>query len=215
MGRNDHWTAQDRARDHSYGNAHDYAEGGSYPGSESYSSDDYRHAGMRFREGSGGGSAAGYAGSAGADIGTQGNRGFWEREADERSVARAHDPDDHRGKGPRGYTRSDPRIHEDVNDMLTEDPWLDASDITVEVKEGEVTLSGHVATRQQKRRAEDIAHGVRGVRHVQNNIRMRSPTLDRTVREAQEGSDDTPETTALEDTASGQKSAIGAAARMR
>ena len=41
--------------------------------------------------------------------------------------------DEHRGRGPRGYTRSDERIREDVNDRLTDDGWLDASDIDVQV----------------------------------------------------------------------------------
>jgi hypothetical protein len=214
--RND-WTEQDRDRDHSYGNAHDYARSGSYPGSEAYSSDDYAQAGMQFREGSGGGSGAGYGGSSGADVGRQGNRGFWEREVDERSVARQRDPEDggHRGKGPRDYARSDARIEEDVHEMLANDPWLDASEISVDVAAREVTLTGTVGDRQQKRRAEDLVHGVSGVTHVQNNIRVQSPTLERTAREAQENSDNTPETTALEDTASGQKSSIGAAARFR
>ncbi|WEX74476.1 BON domain-containing protein [Sinorhizobium numidicum] len=78
------------------------------------------------------------------------------------------------GKGPRGYTRSDDRIKEDVNDRLTDDPWLDASDIEVAVSGGEVTLTGHVSNRQDKRRAEDCAEAVSGVSYVQNNLRIRS-----------------------------------------
>ena len=31
----------------------------------------------------------------------------------------------HRGKGPKGYTRSDDRIREDVCDCLTDDPMLE------------------------------------------------------------------------------------------
>ncbi|WOS65816.1 BON domain-containing protein [Sinorhizobium fredii] len=81
-----------------------------------------------------------------------------------------------RGKGPRGYKRSDARIAEDVNDRLTEDPWLDASDIEVSLAGGEVTLAGFVATRHDKRRAEDCADTVSGVRHVQNNLRVRLAT---------------------------------------
>jgi hypothetical protein len=81
---------------------------------------------------------------------------------------------EHRGRGPRGYTRPDERIRDDVNDGLTEDPELDASDIEVAVTSGEVTLAGMVETRRDKRRAEDIADRVSGVRHVQNNLRPRS-----------------------------------------
>ena len=36
---------------------------------------------------------------------------------------------------------------------------------------GEVTLDGRVPTREDKRRAEDIAEAVTGVTHVQNNLR--------------------------------------------
>ncbi len=79
---------------------------------------------------------------------------------------------EHRGRGPRGYQRSDERIREDVNDRLTDDPLLDASGIEVEVSGAEVTLSGTVQRREDKRRAEDVAERVSGVAHVQNNLRV-------------------------------------------
>jgi osmotically-inducible protein OsmY len=69
--------------------------------------------------------------------------------------------------------RSDERIREDVNDRLTQDPELDATEIEVTVKNGEVTLAGSVADRADRRRAEDCAEQVAGVKHVQNNIRAR------------------------------------------
>lgn len=80
--------------------------------------------------------------------------------------------DGHYGKGPRGYRRSDDRIAEDVNDRLTDDWRLDASEISVSVSEGEVTLSGTVMSREDKRRAEDLADSVSGVSNVQNNLRI-------------------------------------------
>lgn len=80
----------------------------------------------------------------------------------------------HRGRGPKGYSRSDDRIREDVCDLLTDDARIDASDIEVAVVKGEVTLSGHVHSRQDKRRAEDCADDVAGVQHVQNNLRVRT-----------------------------------------
>jgi hypothetical protein len=61
------------------------------------------------------------------------------------------------GRGPRNYQRTDERIHEDVCERLTDDPQVDAFDIEVRVKDGEVTLVGNVNSRQQKRRAEDVA----------------------------------------------------------
>ena len=40
----------------------------------------------------------------------------------------------HRGHGPKGYRRSDERIRDDVSDRLSDDSWLDASDIEVKVE---------------------------------------------------------------------------------
>ena len=78
------------------------------------------------------------------------------------------------GRGPRGYQRSDDRIREDVCDRLSEDPWIDAGDVEVTVRGGEVTLSGTVRDRADKRRAEDILENVSGVREVHNNLRVGS-----------------------------------------
>ena len=80
--------------------------------------------------------------------------------------------DDHRGRGPSGYTRSDDRIREDANDALTHDRNVDATHITVKVESGEVTLDGTVRDRQSKRRAEDAVEHISGVKHVQNNLRV-------------------------------------------
>lgn len=80
----------------------------------------------------------------------------------------------HRGKGPKGYTRSDERIKEDVSDALMEDPELDASDIEVTVKKGEVLLEGFVTNRNDKRRAEHCAELCAGIRDIQNNIKIRT-----------------------------------------
>ena len=105
-------------------------------------------------------------------------RGFFEKAGDEiaswfgnEDAARRREQD-HRGRGPAGYTRSDERIREDANDHLTHDPSVDATNITVKVENGEVTLDGSVDSRQAKRRAEDVVDGISGVRHVQNNLRV-------------------------------------------
>jgi hypothetical protein len=76
------------------------------------------------------------------------------------------------GRGPKGYKRSDDRIRDEICDRMTEDPALDASEIEVEVIEGEVTLSGSVMSRDQKRRAEDVAERISGVRDVTNQLRV-------------------------------------------
>jgi len=113
-----------------------------------------------------------------------GERDWWQRTTDEvrawmgdEEANRRRELDEmraRRNRGPRGYTRSDDRIKEDVSDRLSEG-WLDASDIEVQVAAGEVTLNGHVESRSAKRRAEDLADSVAGVRHVQNNLRVRDP----------------------------------------
>jgi hypothetical protein len=86
--------------------------------------------------------------------------------------ARYADDRGHRGVGPKGYQRSDERINEEVHDRLTDDPWLDASNIEVAVKGGEVTLSGTVDNREAKHRAERLIEDLSGVSHVQNNLRV-------------------------------------------
>jgi osmotically-inducible protein OsmY len=82
----------------------------------------------------------------------------------------------HRGKGPKNYTRSQERIKEDVSDKLSDDSFLDASGIEVEVNGNEVTLTGSVDSRYSKHRAEDIAEDVTGVTYVQNNLRVNENT---------------------------------------
>lgn len=89
----------------------------------------------------------------------------------------------HRGKGPKGYQRSDERIREDINDRFSDDPYLDASNIEVMIEQGEITLSGTVEDRSEKRRAEDIAESVSGVRNVENRLRVRQS--ERTPMEEQ------------------------------
>jgi osmotically-inducible protein OsmY len=109
-------------------------------------------------------------------------RSWWDRTKDEVSswfgddeAQRRRQRDDRmnfRGKGPRNYTRSDDRIKEDINDRLSDDSWVDASDIDVTVSGAEVTLTGTVNDRSEKRRAEDLAEAVSGVKHVENRIRV-------------------------------------------
>jgi hypothetical protein len=82
-------------------------------------------------------------------------------------------PGGFRGRGPRGYQRSDERIREDVCERLLQDDYLDASDIEVSVKAGEVALNGTVQNRHAKRRAEDLVDLLSGVEHVQNNLRVK------------------------------------------
>ncbi len=82
------------------------------------------------------------------------------------------------GRGPKGYRRSDDRIREDVSDRLTDDHWLDASDIDVRVEGGMVTLSGNVKSRDDKRRAEDMVMSISGVKDVINQVHVDQGLLD-------------------------------------
>lgn len=78
----------------------------------------------------------------------------------------------HQGKGPKGYRRSDERIREEVCEMLTENPEIDASEMEVEVHQGMVTLTGSVESRRMKRMTEDLAERIAGVRDVRNELRI-------------------------------------------
>ena len=87
-------------------------------------------------------------------------------------VSRTNRGDQRRwGRGPKGYQRSDTRIHEEVCDRLTYSD-VDAENVEVTVANGEVTLAGTVRDRWDKRRAEDIVEDVAGVREVHNSIRV-------------------------------------------
>lgn len=111
------------------------------------------------------------------------DRGWWDRASD--AVAswfgdedaerrrRVDQQREHRGRGPKNYRRSDERIKEDVNDRLSDDYYVDASDVEVMVSNTEVTLTGTVNSREDKRRAEDIAESVSGVTNVENRLRVK------------------------------------------
>jgi osmotically-inducible protein OsmY len=114
-----------------------------------------------------------------------GKRDWWDRTTDEvaswfgdddaerrRERDRAMGP--HRGKGPKGYQRSDERIKDDVNDRLSDDSFIDASEIDVTVENCEVVLSGTVDSKEEKRRAEDIAERVSSVKNVENRLKVRN-----------------------------------------
>lgn len=107
-------------------------------------------------------SFGGYAAVSGDD--------FWVDQA--RAMAGGRQGRGHSGRGPKNYKRSDDRIREDLNERLTDDPDIDASEIEVKVTNCDVTLSGVVDTRGAKRHAEDLAESVSGVRSVRNDLRV-------------------------------------------
>ncbi|WP_265502871.1 BON domain-containing protein [Paracoccus beibuensis] len=131
--------------------------------------------------------------------GRTGRRDFVDRAGDEVAswfgnddAARRRERDaGHRGRGPKNYARSDERIREDVSDRLMDDPHLDASDIEVSVSGGEVTLDGTVTERFAKRHAEDISESASGVKHVQNNLRVRDRQSGTSSTDTASGATDT------------------------
>lgn len=78
----------------------------------------------------------------------------------------------HRGRGPKGYRRSDDRIKEDVCEALTQHPHVDAHEVEVDVVNAEVTLRGTVEDRRMKREAEACVENCYGVKEVHNQIRL-------------------------------------------
>ena len=59
-----------------------------------------------------------------------------------------------------------------MNEQLTRHPEIDASEIEVRVKNGEVTLTGTVEERHMKRMVEDLVEQASGVTEVHNQIRV-------------------------------------------
>jgi osmotically-inducible protein OsmY len=88
------------------------------------------------------------------------------------NIGSGSDRPSYRGRGPKNYRRSDERIREEICERLTMDHDVDASEIEIAVSDGVVSLSGSVNERQAKRIAEDICDSVRGVKDVQNTLRV-------------------------------------------
>jgi osmotically-inducible protein OsmY len=135
---------------------------------------DYRESGFGYAGTDryfGGGGYGGY--------GNYGERGYGGHSMAERSMgdrggyrSEYYERERPMGRAPKGYQRSDERIKEDVCDRLMHS-WVDAENVDIEVRSGEVVLAGTVEDRQAKRAIEDIADRVLGVKDVQNNIRVR------------------------------------------
>ena len=77
-------------------------------------------------------------------------------------------------QGPKGYTRSDERVREDISERLMQCYDIDSSEVTVQVQSGKVTLEGTVPSRHMKHAIEDIADSAPGVQDVDNRIRVTS-----------------------------------------
>jgi hypothetical protein len=97
---------------------------------------------------------------------------FW-RSGDDSSRIRSN-----RGRGPKGYERSDERLKEMICERLTEDHDIDASEISVDVSNREVTLSGTVGERQTKYQIEQLVDDCGCVEDIHNQIRVQRADMD-------------------------------------
>jgi hypothetical protein len=76
-----------------------------------------------------------------------------------------------RNRGPKGYQRSDERLQEEVSDRLMHQN-IDCSEVEIKVQNGEVTLTGTIQNKQDKRMIEDIAESIMGVKEVNNQLKV-------------------------------------------
>ena len=76
---------------------------------------------------------------------------------------------------PAGYRHSDADIARELRECLADDVGLDSGGIEVEVKNGEVTLSGAVRNSADMKRAEAHACAISGVVQVRNGLQPKEP----------------------------------------
>jgi hypothetical protein len=119
--------------------------------------------------GYGGGFGQGLAGRGGYGQGSGYTRGAYEPALRESQS----------GKGPKGYVRSDERLKEDISEKLMRDHAIDASDISIEAKNGAVTLTGSIDNRQLKHYVEDLVENCPGVRDIDNRLTVRPRSASR------------------------------------
>lgn len=89
------------------------------------------------------------------------------------------EPACYRGCGPRGVRLREERLRFDVCQRLTDDPYVDASDITVEIMDARILLRGSVATAFQRDRAEWAAQAATGAAGLESDLRIREKPVDR------------------------------------
>jgi hypothetical protein len=166
-----------------YGEQHFRDHGRGQPGGayEHSGSRDYRHGsgyggfGEAPGESGGGfGSGRSYAAEPGwgPDYGEYGS-GFRQGEfRDERRPQHGNRERGWYGRGPKGYQRSDERLREDICERLMADAYIDASEVTVAVADGKVTLEGTVGERLMRHRIEDRVDECMGVKDIDNRIRV-------------------------------------------
>ncbi len=125
--------------------------------------------------GGGFGTAPSSRASAAGAVGAPGyaGRGAWSDPSDWTPEEERAEAISYRGRGPKGYTRSDERLLETICERLTDDPRIDARDIEVEVKQQAVTLRGTVDQRRTKYAVEELVEDC-GARDIDNQLRVSS-----------------------------------------
>lgn len=138
----------------SFGQGGDYGQSGSgYGGGQQYGGQQF--GGQQF-------GAQGGSGQYGMP-GQQGSQRFGQQTQSNRNR-----------RGPKDFVRSDERIREAVCERLSEEDSIDISEVSVNVKEGCVTLEGTVPERRMRHTIEDIADNCWGVKDVENHVRVQS-----------------------------------------
>jgi hypothetical protein len=75
-------------------------------------------------------------------------------------------------RGPKGWKRTDDRLKDDICERLYNTQHIDSSEVTVEVKDGKVTLEGSVPQRGMKHALEDLIDACPGVTDIDNRVRV-------------------------------------------
>lgn len=134
--------------------------GSSYGGSSDYGQGLMGH---------GYGSAAGY----GAGMPEQSGSSWGQGQGGTRHGGIRGGMSNRRNRGPKGYTRSDERIREDLCDQLMSFEGGDFSEVEIDVKDGNVTLKGTINNRQAKYQIEELADNIPGVKDVTDNLKVK------------------------------------------
>jgi hypothetical protein len=124
----------------------------------------------------GGFSASDYArsfGGRGEDIASDVERSWMDVCADDECMGRPH----HRGRGPKGWSRSDQQVYEAVCERLTRDRLIDARGFEVDVEEGVVTLRGLARAPADPRHAAELVRSTPGVKDVRLELTLAPPGL--------------------------------------
>lgn len=81
-------------------------------------------------------------------------------------------------KSKQGVRRSDESIQTEILDRLTSDPEVDASEIEIEVENGNVILRGEVVDSEMKEAVETVVRKVAGVHRLNDRLYVGDSPFD-------------------------------------